>query len=169
MFKSDTDTEVLVALIEREVSSNPDTDPVLAVKMAFTHVEGAFGCAIVFADHPEMLIGLRRGSPLLFGIISEGNYVLASDASAVIEHTSEVIYLEEDKIVVARPDGYEITGVDVEATAPVHHQIHTLQMTLDAIEKGGNKHCECCKRQPQQYQAHIFENCSHAEGNSRAA
>ncbi len=142
VFKSDTDTEVLVALIEREMDQNPEVEPVLAVKMAFSHVEGAYGCAIVFADHPEMLIGLRRGSPLLFGIIGEGNYVLASDASAVIEHTSEVIYLDEDKIVVARPDGYTITGIDVEATTPAHHKVHTLQMTLDAIEKGGNKHCK---------------------------
>ena len=141
VFKSDTDTEVLVALIEREVAQNPELEPVVAVKMAFTHVEGAYGCAIVFADYPDMLIGLRRGSPLLFGIISQGNYVLASDASAVIEHTSEVVYLDEDKVVVAGPLGYEITGMGVEATTPAHHKVHTLQMTLDAIEKGGNKHC----------------------------
>jgi glucosamine--fructose-6-phosphate aminotransferase (isomerizing) len=124
------------------MKQNPELEPVLAVKMAFSHVEGAFGCAVVFADHPDMLIGLRRGSPLLLGIISEGNYVLASDASAVIEHTSEVIYLEEDKLVVATSAGYQITGVDVDATTPAHHEVHTLQMTLDAIEKGGHKHCK---------------------------
>lgn len=139
-FKSETDTEVLVQLIQYEMDTDPSLPPSQAVRQALAAVEGAFGCAIVFEDHPNLLIGMRRGSPLLLGIVEDGTYVLASDASAVVEHTQSVVYLEEDQMVCATPMGYEITSVHLDDTTPKPARVVELEMTLDAIEKGGHKH-----------------------------
>ena len=105
----------------------------------FTQVEGAFGVCFVFADQPDLLIGARRGSPLLVGV-GDGEYFLASDASAVLEHTKTVEYLNEAEMVVISRAGYIISSLDTATPVTRAHVLHKLEMSLEAIEKGGYKH-----------------------------
>jgi glucosamine--fructose-6-phosphate aminotransferase (isomerizing) len=102
-------------------------------------VEGAFGVCFVFADQPDLLIGARRGSPLLVGV-GDGEYFLASDASAILEHTKTVEYLNESEMVVLSRAGYVISSLDVSTPVTREHVLHKLEMSLEAIEKGGYKH-----------------------------
>jgi hypothetical protein len=103
-------------------------------------VEGAFGVCFVFADQPDLLIGARRGSPLLVGV-GDGEYFLASDASAILEHTKTTVeYLNESELVVLSRAGYVISSLDVSTPVTREHVLHKLEMSLEAIEKGGYKH-----------------------------
>ena len=102
-------------------------------------VEGAFGVCFVFADQPDLLIGARRGSPLLVGV-GDGEFFLASDASAILEHTKTVEYLNESEMVVLSRAGYVISSLDVSTPVTREHVLHKLEMSLEAIEKGGYKH-----------------------------
>ena len=102
-------------------------------------MEGAFGVCFVFSDQPDLLIGARRGSPLLVGV-GDGEYFLASDASAILEHTKTVEYLNESEMVVISRVGYVISSLDAATPVSREHVLHRLEMSLEAIEKGGYKH-----------------------------
>jgi glutamine---fructose-6-phosphate transaminase (isomerizing) len=138
-FVSDTDTEVFAHLVASVRAKHPDMPLDMVVRTALLPVHGTFGLVFSFAEQPDLLIGCRRGSPLIVGV-GEGEYFLASDASAVVEHTKQVEYLQENEMVVITRSGYVISTLDVEAPKARDPAIVKLEMSLEAIEKGGYKH-----------------------------
>ena len=134
-FKSETDTEVLVHLID-DVQKETGLPLPEAVRQALTQVEGAYGIVVVSEDEPEMLIVARNGSPLLLGI-GDGENFVASDGSPFIEYTRHVVYLNDGEMAVVRADSYEVMSIE---GAPVAKEVHELEWSLEEIEKGGYEH-----------------------------
>jgi glucosamine--fructose-6-phosphate aminotransferase (isomerizing) len=136
-FVSDTDTEVLIHLID-EVQSRTNTPISDAVQMALKEVEGAYAIAIIDANEPDVLIAARKSSPLVIGVGDENEYYIASDATPIIEHTQNVIYLDDEEVAVMhRQDGLTIRNLQNTVVTP---EIHELEMQIEAIEKGGFDH-----------------------------
>jgi len=136
VFHSDTDTEVLIHLIE-DIQVKEKLDLTEAVRVALNQVVGAYAIVIVSKDHPDMLIAARKSSPLLVGI-GEDEFFIASDASPLIEYTRNVVYLNDEEIaIVRRNHELEIITIHNETITPY---LHELQMQLDMIEKGGYDH-----------------------------
>ncbi len=132
VFESETDTEVLVHLIEQHYEG----DIAGAVRSALAGVQGAYGIAVIHADEPGVLVGARNGSPLVVGIGSDCYYV-ASDVAALIRHTRNVVYLDDLEMVVATPDGFSTTTLENELiTKDVEH----VTWNIDMIEKNGFPH-----------------------------
>ena len=131
-FRSDTDTEVLAHLVEAAYAGNLEA----AVIEALWQVEGTYGIAVISADEPDKIVAARKGSPLLIGL-GEGEYYLASDASAVLSHTREVIYLDDDEVAVLTRDGYRILDLEAEAQDKA---ISKIDWDLAQIERGGYPH-----------------------------
>lgn len=134
-FQSETDTEVLVYLIE-EVRRETDLSLPEAVRQALTQVVGAYGIAVVSREDPDLLLAARNGSPLILGI-GEGEYFIGSDAAPLVEHTRQVVYLEDGEMVTIRSSGYEVRTIENE---PLDKEIHELEWSLSEIEKGGYDH-----------------------------
>lgn len=132
VFLSDTDTEVLAHLIGHRYQG----DLVQAVCDALHQVEGTFGIAVVSADDPSRIITARRGSPIVIGV-GHGETIIASDAAAIISHTRQVIYLEDNDLAVVRADGVEIRDFD---SVPVTREMAELGFDAEAAEKGGYEH-----------------------------
>ncbi len=132
-FQSQTDTEVLVHLIE-EIQKR-DTLPLEeAVRIALTRVIGAYAIVVMDEKDPGKLVGARKASPLVLGI-GNGEYFLASDATPIIEHTKRVVYLNDEEIAVVTRNGQmEIKTIDNEVLTPF---IHELDMEIEMLEKGG--------------------------------
>ena len=131
-FLSDTDTEVLAHLIEDFY----DGDLAHAVQLALGVVEGAYGIAVTHVDEPNLIVGARRGSPLVVGVGDGVNY-LASDVAAIMEHTRQVIYLDDGEMVTLRPEGIKITTISNE---DVEKEIQEITWDLGQIQKGGYEH-----------------------------
>jgi glucosamine--fructose-6-phosphate aminotransferase (isomerizing) len=131
-FRSDTDTEVLAHLIEQFLNGSL----IEAVSAALDHVEGAYGIAVVSTAEPETLVAARFGSPLLLGL-GDGEHFVASDAAALLEHTREVVYLDDGEMAVVQSHGYEITDLKAQH---VDKLVTTLEWDLEKIEKGGHPH-----------------------------
>jgi len=131
-FRSETDTEVLAHLIEQHYSASLE----LAVAAALKQVEGTYGIAVVSTREPDTLVAARQGSPLLIGI-GEGEHLVASDASAMLQHTRTVVYLDDGEIAVLSPDGYRVTDLETE---PVDKVISTVEWDLATVERGGYEH-----------------------------
>ena len=131
-FRSDTDTEVLAHLIEQHYSASLE----LAVAAALKQVEGTYGIAVVSTREPDVIVAARHGSPLLIGI-GEGEHFVASDASAMLQHTRTVVYLDDGEIAVLTPDGYRVTDLETE---PVEKVISTVDWDLATVERGGYAH-----------------------------
>lgn len=134
-FKSDTDTEVLVNLIEEVRKDYPLLED--AVRVALNQVVGAYAIVVLDKTNPDQLIAARKGSPLVIGI-GEGEFFIASDATPIIEYTKNVIYLDEQEYGVINRDGAYVikTLGNVEKTPAIHE----LEMSLEMIEKGGFEH-----------------------------
>lgn len=110
-----------------------------AISLALSQVEGTFGIAVISSDDPHRMIGARRGSPLILGI-GEGEYFLSSDASAIVEYTSDVIYLQDNDMVVIDREGHEIHSLDAKHKEEIiQRKIHHLEINRSEIEKGGHK------------------------------
>lgn len=136
VFKSDTDTEVLIHLIE-DVQANENLPLVEAVRVALTQVIGAYAIAVLDKEDPNVIIGAKKGSPMVVGI-GKDEFFLASDATPIIEYTKEVVYLEDEQIVEIRLGQSPIVRtIDDEVLTPY---IHELEMKLEALEKGGYEH-----------------------------
>ena len=136
-FVSDTDTEVLIHLID-EVQSRTNASVTDAVQMALKEVEGAYAIAIIDANEPDLLIAARKSSPLVIGVGEENEFYIASDATPIIEHTQNVIYLDDEEVAVMhRKDGLTIRNLQNTVITP---EIHELEMQIEAIEKGGFDH-----------------------------
>lgn len=132
-FRSQTDSEVLVQLIEYIQQSN-DLDLLSAVQVALHEVIGAYAIAILDKRTPGQIIAARKSSPLVVGI-GEDEFYLASDATPIVEYTDKVVYLEDGDIAVIRP-GRELKVVDMDNTR-MHPTIKTVDINLGQLEKGG--------------------------------
>jgi glutamine---fructose-6-phosphate transaminase (isomerizing) len=132
-FKSETDTEVVAHLIAKLYRGDIKS----AVLAALNRLEGTFGLAVLAADEPEVLIGARRGSPLVLGIGEAGEYFLASDVTAIVDYTQKVVYLDDDDVVIAKRSGYEIVTV---SSHTVNRNVEEIEFDADAASKGGFEH-----------------------------
>jgi glucosamine--fructose-6-phosphate aminotransferase (isomerizing) len=131
-FKTQTDTEILVHLIEEYYEG----DLTEAVRIALSQVEGTYGIAVIASHEPGKIVAARQGSPLVVGHGERENFV-ASDVSAILAYTNRAVYLQEGEIVTVTASGYEITTKEKLARAP---RIEEISWTLDMIEKGGYDH-----------------------------
>ena len=140
-FKSDTDTEVLVQLVEY-TQVNRHVDLKTAVQLALQQVIGAYAIAILDKDHPDTLIAARKGSPLVVGI-GEDEYFLASDATPIVEYTDRVIYVEDEEVVLLTYNkemstiNYQLSTINGVEKTP---EIKRLELSLSQLEKGGYPH-----------------------------
>lgn len=135
VFQSDTDTEVLIHLIE-EIQEEEQCDLTEAVRLALTQVIGAYAIVIVDKEQPDQLVAARKGSPLVIGV-GENEYIIGSDASPIIEYTQDIIYLKDLEIATVTRNGIEIRTVQNEIQTP---SIHKLELKLEMLEKGGYEH-----------------------------
>ncbi|MFQ6092228.1 MAG: glutamine--fructose-6-phosphate transaminase (isomerizing) [bacterium] len=131
-FRTDTDTEVLAHLIEHYFEG----DLARAVQKALKSVVGAYGLAVISSDDPAKLVVARNGSPLVIGV-GNGEYIVASDASAIVDHTRQVIYLKDKEISVLGRDRLTTMTIDEE---PVTPEVEEILWDIDTIEKGGFPH-----------------------------
>ncbi|WP_299128499.1 glutamine--fructose-6-phosphate transaminase (isomerizing) [uncultured Winogradskyella sp.] len=136
-FKSDTDTEVLVNLIE-DVKKNENTKLGKAVQIALNQVIGAYAIAVFDKNKPNEIVVARLGSPLAIGI-GDDEFFIASDASPFIEFTKNAIYLEDEEMAIIRR-GKEVKIRKIKDDALVDPYIQELQLNLEQIEKGGYDH-----------------------------
>lgn len=136
-FISDTDTEVLIHLIE-EVQDRSSSTICEAIQMALQEVEGAYAIVVMDSAQPDLLVAARKSSPLVIGIGKENEYYVASDATPIIEYTQNVIYLDDEEVAVMhRTEGLIIRNLDNVTIAP---KVHELELQIEAIEKGGFDH-----------------------------
>ncbi len=135
-FRSETDTEVLVQLIEY-VMERDRVDLPTAVQLALNQVVGAYAIAVIERGHPDVIVAARKGSPLVIGIGDE-EYFLASDATPIVEFTDKVVYVGDEEIVtVRRGSDLKIKTIsNIEKTPVIKH----LELTLSQLEKGGYPH-----------------------------
>jgi glucosamine--fructose-6-phosphate aminotransferase (isomerizing) len=135
IFKSDTDTEVLIHLVE-DIQNETGLDLREAVRVALTKVIGAYAIVIMSADEPDLLIAARKGSPMVIGV-GKGEYFIASDATPIVEYTKNVIYLNDNEVAYIRREDLLIKNIDNTIQTPY---IHELDLKLEALEKGGYDH-----------------------------
>ena len=138
-FVSQTDTEVLAHLVGDEFDGAGKRDKaglVEAIRLALRQVIGTYGIAIIHADVPGLIVGARRGSPLVLGIGTHEHF-LASDVSAIVAHTREVVYLNDYEIVALQPDQFEISTV---AGSGAEFQISKVEFSAEAVDKGRFPH-----------------------------
>ncbi len=135
-FESDTDTEVFVNLIEDILQDNDGITLAEAVRLALHEVVGAYAIVVLSVDDPNQLIAARKGSPLVIGV-GEGEFFFASDATPIVEYTSDVIYLNDYELAVVKDGKLDIRSRE---DVPQNPYIQRLELALDAIEKGGYEH-----------------------------
>ncbi len=134
-FKSETDTEVLINFIEN-IKKERDCSLARAVRIALNSVVGAYAIVVMSKDNDNQLIAARKGSPLVIGV-GKGEFFFASDATPIIEYTNEVVYLNDYEVAIVENGKLSITDLkDVEKTP----YIQTIELELEAIEKGGYEH-----------------------------
>ena len=145
-FKTETDTEVVSNLIgyfyKRSQARNGENAPSgcnrfeWAVQQALNEVHGTYGLAILCLDCPDVMIGVKKGSPLILGV-GENEFVIASDASAIIEHTSQAVYLSDGEMVCVNNDGFTTKTI---ADKEVQKELKEIEISLDQIELEGFDH-----------------------------
>ena len=131
-FVSETDTEVIAHLIEEAFDGNLED----AVIEALWQIEGTYGIAVVSSEDKDKIVAARKGSPLLVGL-GDGEYYVASDASAVLAHTREVVYLDDGDLAVLSRDGYRV--IDLRAKV-LDRKVSKIDWDLHQIERGGFDH-----------------------------
>ncbi|HKW51533.1 MAG TPA: glutamine--fructose-6-phosphate transaminase (isomerizing) [Candidatus Eisenbacteria bacterium] len=131
-FTTDTDTEVIAHLVEKFYTGNLEK----AVAAALRLLTGTYGIAVISTDDPSKIVGARHGSPLVVGIC-DSEYILASDVSAIIRHTNQVVYLDDEEMVVLTPAGIHTTTIREETVAK---KVETVDWDLEMIEKAGFPH-----------------------------
>lgn len=134
VFTSETDTEVMAALIEEQISKGHGLRA--AVLMTVRALEGAYAIAVISRDEPGRVVGARRGAPLLIGV-GIGEHFLGSDAQALIQITNKIVYLEEDDVVDVTRDSMQIFGLDGQL---VDRLVHESELSVDAVERGEYRH-----------------------------
>jgi glucosamine--fructose-6-phosphate aminotransferase (isomerizing) len=131
-FTSETDTEVIVALVSQAYHGNLEQ----ALREALSHVVGAYGLAVIHTDEPEKIVCTRKGAPLIMAVGKDEFYV-ASDVAAVLNYSKDVIYLDNGEIGILTPEGVTTYSGEDE---PVDKKIHKITFNLEEIEKGGYEH-----------------------------
>ena len=142
-FASETDTEVIANLtgyfyancgkVEEQTSQDGQNRFEWVVQRALRELHGTFGLAIICSDFPKMLIGAKKGSPLILGL-GEGEYILASDAAAIVEHTTQAIYLADNEMVIISPDGFKTKTI---GNVTVSKNLQRIEFSLEQIELDG--------------------------------
>ncbi len=135
VFNSDTDTEVLIHLIE-EIYKNNTVDLTEAVRLALNEVTGAYAIVIMDQQQPDQLIAARKGSPMVIGV-GDGEYFIASDATPIVEYTKNVIYLNDNEVAFLKRDELIIKRLDNVVQTPY---VQELELKLEMLEKGGYEH-----------------------------
>ena len=145
-FASETDTEVIASLIgyfysncrddEQQSPHNGQNRFEWAVQRTLRELHGTFGLAIICSDFPGMLIGAKRGSPLILGV-GENEYILASDAAAIVEHTVQAIYMADNEMVTIGPDGFQTKTI---GNVTVSKNLQQIEFSLEQIELGDFQH-----------------------------
>ncbi|MBE2181176.1 MAG: glutamine--fructose-6-phosphate transaminase (isomerizing) [Chthoniobacterales bacterium] len=139
VFRSETDTEVLAHLIGRHLAQLGDASAdtlVEAVRLALREIQGTYGIAVMHSDIPDLLLGARRGSPLVLGV-GRGENFLASDVAALVNHTRDVVYLKDFEIVLLRPDSFHIQSL---AGDGADYEISTVDFDAEEASKGDYPH-----------------------------
>jgi glutamine---fructose-6-phosphate transaminase (isomerizing) len=134
-FHSDTDTEVFIHFIE-DIKEKENCSLDEAVRLALTRVVGAYAIVIMSIEDPDLLVAARKGSPLVVGV-GKDEFFLASDATPIVEYTNEVVYLNDQEIAVINNGKLSIKNT---ANLPLSPYIQTVDLELEAIEKGGFEH-----------------------------
>jgi glucosamine--fructose-6-phosphate aminotransferase (isomerizing) len=134
-FLSDTDTEVFIHFIE-DIKENEKCSLDEAVRLALTKVIGAYAIVIMSIEEPDLLVAARKGSPLVVGI-GKDEFFLASDATPIVEYTNEVVYLNDQEIAIINDGKLSIKNT---ANLPMSPYVQTIDLELEAIEKGGYEH-----------------------------
>ena len=137
IFESDTDTEVLIHLIE-DIQNNTKVDLVEAIRLALNEVIGAYAIVILSKSNPDLMVAAKKSSPLVIGIGETDEYYLASDATPIVEYTKNVVYLDDDEIAVMQK-GEELKLMSISKVSKTPY-IQELEVQLEAIEKGGYDH-----------------------------
>ena len=163
-FKSETDTEVVAHLIARYYKG----DLKAAVLKTLALIEGTFGLAVICKDEPDTLIGARRGSPLILGIGNGSEFFLASDVSAIINHTQKVVYLDDNDIVQIKNGDYSIVNMN---SHEVQREVKDVEFDADAVAKGGFAHFMLKEifEQPEVLRNTMRGRLLQAEGNAKLA
>ena len=137
VFQSETDTEVLVHLVDN-IGKKEKVWFGEALRMALSHVVGAYAIVAISKDFPNQMVAARKSSPLVVGIGEEGDFYLASDATPIVEYTKQVVYLEDEEIAVIKfGEKLKLFSINDEEKRPY---IQQLEMELEALEKGGYEH-----------------------------
>jgi glucosamine--fructose-6-phosphate aminotransferase (isomerizing) len=135
-FQSDTDTEVLINLIE-DIQKNEKVSLEEAVRISLNQVIGAYAIVILSEENPDMLIAARKGSPLVIGI-GKNDYYIASDATPIVEYTKNVVYLEDEEVaIIKKGEELQIRNIKNRKKTPY---IQELEWNLNELEKGGFDH-----------------------------
>jgi len=145
-FASETDTEVIANLIGYFYAKGDGAEGIKlstgqnkfewAVQQALRELHGTYGLAILCSDFPDTLIGAKKGSPLILGV-GDNEYILASDAAAIVEHTTQAIYLEDNEMVTASSEGFHTKTID---NVTVTKDLQEIEFSLEQIELGGFRH-----------------------------
>ena len=132
-FKSETDTEVVAHLIEHYHTNEPLIDSVIR---ALSRVEGTYGIVVISKKEPDIIVAARKGSPLILGV-GDNEMILASDASAIVEHTRNVVYLEDNELIEIKQNRFKT--YDLEKNS-IKKKIEAIDWDIAAIEKQGYEH-----------------------------
>ncbi len=136
-FRSDTDTEVLVHLID-DIKRNEKVSTLEAVRIALNEVIGAYAIVILDKDDPYHLIAAKKGSPMVIGIGEKNEFFIASDATPIVEYTKNVVYLDDEEIaIVGLEQGFKLMNIKNQQKTPY---VQELELKLEALEKGGYDH-----------------------------
>jgi glucosamine--fructose-6-phosphate aminotransferase (isomerizing) len=171
-FASETDTEVLAHLVgdhyEQVHAEHPGSNGSTlteAVRRALKDVVGTYGIAVLHADHPDQIVGARRGSPLLLGVGRDENF-LASDVSAIIAHTRRVVYLNDFEIVTLTRDDFQVSTIEAATVSP---QIREVEFAAEEVERGKFPHYMLKEifEQPRAVQNAFRGRISHEEATAR--
>jgi len=145
-FVSETDTEVIANLIgwfyakddsdEERKKTNGQNKFEWAVQRALREVHGTFGLAILCSDFPDMMVGAKKGSPLILGV-GNNEYILASDAAAIVEHTTQAVYLGDNEMVIVDCEGFRTKTID---NVTVTKDLKEIEFSLEQIELGDFSH-----------------------------
>ncbi|MBI1904795.1 MAG: glutamine--fructose-6-phosphate transaminase (isomerizing) [Rhodocyclales bacterium] len=135
-FESETDTETIAHLVHSKLADAGDGDLFEAVRLAANELVGAYAIAVLFEADPTRAVVARHGAPLLLGVGADGMYA-ASDTSALLQVTRDIVYLEDGDLAELRVDGYRITSAD---GTPVERPMHVSSLSADAVELGHYRH-----------------------------
>jgi len=133
-FSSETDTEVIVHLLDRELAGG--AEPMQAMKAACDRLEGAFAIAVLMHDHPDRIFGARSGSPLVVGV-GVGEHFLASDAAALVPVTQQMMFLQDGDLVAISRNSVSVCNADLE---PVERPVRISTLPADSVDKGRYRH-----------------------------